>query len=758
MASGIPDKELPISPKPFTYERRFTLRPDNQVTIPMPKNPDEVIDIIKNSNHNIRDLIGNSLKAHRNPYEAMIFLYGLSGAGKSSTLNHLFNSKLIPTSENKSETPEVIEYVATLDSTSWNVSGLDIGFVDTPGWGDTSGSGIKNLANIDQFLLSHPFLDSKRLFYKLYPNLVMIVARAGDPRILGINSQLSKMLRMVSKLNIIDKNCPNIIVALTCAMFIRPPKKYVEKRDLMIKTIKSLVRLHLGVDPPVVAIENLADDEELDKDGDWTLLPDGTKQPLNLFDEMISLMKASGDEIGVEAVRLLFSNTRNKIENFVARKISERGDFFKDNELDISKWERIITAEFEPLLDTELFKAIVSCVEEKRLPHLSSLTYELVLPLLHRLQEVELTETSQMSSMNIELINRKLAPFKLTKSERILLFELFQVKPLENLKYVDMLGCGFNIESLNVKNRIISSSDLKYCYEIGTHVPNFSQFVSKGRLLIHCQFEFVKESMLSPRKPTVTFSVLYELFNLHIDVSTVTFEKDFVDAASSLPKYEPDPNKSTLKAYKSFFDQYGTHCLLSLSFGGRISGSIDLPADSNDFEGETYRITSVLRIFFEYLQKGESLSLAEYTSILDANSVNLLDKLVDRPITWNGGEEKFHVSQLRNLNNVFWSCWVDSLCTKFTILDNISQLVCISNCVARFKGEVSPSIDKYFMETQDARKIATKPQVLPVSENPERVDWDFSRSKKFPRSPVKNTRASASDNAETKTYQMCGLF
>ena len=735
---------------------KFVNRKDS-TPIPLPKTPEEVKALIKSPDHKARDLVSRSLKAHRNPYEAMIFLYGLSGAGKSTTLNHLFNAELIPTSDNKSSTIEVTEYVATMDSPRWDVTGLDIGFIDTPGWGDTSGSGISDLANIEHFLACHPYLDSQYLHLKFYPNIVMIVVRAGDPRITGFNSQLSKMLRVLSKLNIVDKLCPNVIIVLTCALFIRPPKKYAEKRDSQFQTIKNLVRLHLGVDPPVIVVENLAEEEDLEKVGDWTLLPDGTKQPLNLFEAMIALMKLSGDEIGVEAVRLMFSQGKNvKISD--KRKLGVENGIFTNilSKPDTKKWEKIILTEFTILKESEVYKTILYCVEEKTLPQLSSLTYESIQPLLHKLQEANLNDAIDLSSKNVEEINRLLHPFKINKLERILLFELFKVKPLENLKDIELLGCGY-LSQDKPKIPIISSKELKYCYEIGTHIPENSSFTSKGKLLVQCRCEWLRDNMFSSKRAAIVFSIQYEMFSLTINFKKLTLEQvesSFVRAVSSLPNNTSNFNdKRTSDAYKCFIDKYGTQCVLGVSYGGEINGCIDLPEGTKDFSTATYHVSLLLKIFFENIQKGSNLTRLDYGAIIDDNSLDMFENLCQLPITWKGGEDKFHVSKLRDLTPIFWSCWIDTLSIKFVPLQRIMEFTSIPSIIAKIQSEKFYTISKAVKEHQN--ETDKENYILQVSENPDRHEWDFTESKQIP----KENRKWASEKAETTdTKYLCSIL
>ena len=138
---------------------------------------------LSNTKHPAVNMFSSSLRAHRSCNEAILFLYGVSGAGKSATLNHLFSADLIPTSATESATDSVIEWVSTMHSEHWHVSNLEVGFIDVPGWGDSEGRDATNFALMQQFLSVHPILGSK--WRKFYPDIVLIVFNTNDNRMLG---------------------------------------------------------------------------------------------------------------------------------------------------------------------------------------------------------------------------------------------------------------------------------------------------------------------------------------------------------------------------------------------------------------------------------------------------------------------------------------------------------------------------------------------------------------------------------------------
>ena len=145
----------------------------------------------------------------KRPFEsAMILLVGSSGVGKSSTINHLFDTGVgLPvamTSAAESETKATSEYVLTVDEPGFEVSDLKMSIIDTPGFNDTDGlkQDACNFVSIKRFFETHPSLPEQFT----YPNLVFLVVNAMDPRIKGPRSNLSKGLKAIELLKVVDSN------------------------------------------------------------------------------------------------------------------------------------------------------------------------------------------------------------------------------------------------------------------------------------------------------------------------------------------------------------------------------------------------------------------------------------------------------------------------------------------------------------------------------------------------------------------------
>ncbi|CAC5390328.1 unnamed protein product [Mytilus coruscus] len=253
--------------------------------------------------HPAMKMSDNAMKMKRSPNQVFILLVGLSGAGKSSTVNYLFETNLAKTSEVRSETRSTTEYTVSLESTEWRIPDLLLSIVDTPGFCDTNGleQDAKNIMSIKYFLESHPHIRNS------YPNLVMIVLGIHDNRIDGVSTNFARVLRGIRKVNAIDCYNPNVVVVLTHATSIARNRKRWEKLVETKKAqVQAVVKLHLGINPEIVIQENKPEDNDLELNGDWYLLPNGDKQPKILYQACERVLNRANDEIGHEAVAVCF--------------------------------------------------------------------------------------------------------------------------------------------------------------------------------------------------------------------------------------------------------------------------------------------------------------------------------------------------------------------------------------------------------------------------------------------------------------------
>ena len=142
--------------------------------------------------------IYDSRKIRRSVNHVSVLLVGTSGVGKSSTVNHLLNSKDLikqiraKTNKSQSETRSTQEFIIYASDPDYGFERLPLGLVDTPGFCDTSGThqDACNLLSIQKFFRTHPKLS------ECYPNLIFLIVKATDNRMIGITCKLSKRYRL----------------------------------------------------------------------------------------------------------------------------------------------------------------------------------------------------------------------------------------------------------------------------------------------------------------------------------------------------------------------------------------------------------------------------------------------------------------------------------------------------------------------------------------------------------------------------------
>ncbi|KAF0548420.1 GTP-binding protein A [Gigaspora margarita] len=261
-------------------------------------------------NYSVHEGVKNAYNAIENnlsPNHAYIILFGLSGAGKSSTINNLFDKELAATGSERSQTKVITEFKCEINDSRIGIKNLGISIIDGPGLEDSKGvqEDAKNILCYKQFLENHPQLCSVR------PNIIMIVANVNDKRLgdsENMETPFARMLKGIKNcLNILDYKRPSVIFVLTNLQSL-PKKTLKEDLSSQINLVKELSSIILGIsNPPVVAFENRPEDCDLQRENEWYILGNGERQPLNLFEALINLCEKSKDNIGQEAISKYFS-------------------------------------------------------------------------------------------------------------------------------------------------------------------------------------------------------------------------------------------------------------------------------------------------------------------------------------------------------------------------------------------------------------------------------------------------------------------
>ena len=261
--------------------------------------------------------VGASNIIRRGYNRVSILMVGSTGAGKSSTINHLLNIgaeerfEFAKINHTKSETRTTSEFLAFADDPDLEVKNLVLGIVDTPGFNYTDGltQDACNFYSIKKFYEDHPKLCG------CFPNLIFVLVPATDTRIAGENSNLSKSLRYLKELNLVDYSSPNVVVVLSfsCSVSWKNLEAWKQKMETKKKVVQDVIFNALKINAPVVLLENDFEGEGLEKVGDFTKLPNGELQPKNLYDACQRVLRKNKDNLGLITFNACFSKLK-KIE------------------------------------------------------------------------------------------------------------------------------------------------------------------------------------------------------------------------------------------------------------------------------------------------------------------------------------------------------------------------------------------------------------------------------------------------------------
>ncbi|KAI6655633.1 hypothetical protein LOD99_11392, partial [Oopsacas minuta] len=628
-------------------------------------------------------MIETSIETKRACNQAIIFAYGVSGTGASTTLNHLFKMDLIPTSDSKSQTTAVTEYVSILASEHWKATNLKISFIDPPGFGDTNGDhqDILNLAAIEEFIAKHEHLGSK--FYKCYPNIVLITVNVNDYRIQGQNSQFYRMLKAFKQLELVDIRRPNLIIVMTHIMT-TPKGSFQQRIQEQSDTIKGMVKKHFSIDPKIVYVENSAEAYELPKDGDWTVLHDGTRQPINVFEEMIKLMKNNGDEMGVEANRIFFGD--NKIKTPDEGMVEKIGTASDDK---ILRWTSVISHRTY-IPNNEC--AIVICKHQKK--YSEKVPEDAILPLMTELTKAKMRNSEEIRCKSISEVQQLVWPYKLNELDKEILISEFQIKPLYYESFLEDIahGCYTNEIKPNTP-KIIFNFTKQEEYEDprnGVYLPSCMDIVFHDDTNINCfcktktdnlytdnnseRLEALLQTLEDPKDETkqytFVFLVTHTVFTLSIKSEYLKYiNPEFKQSVYDLPdSYRAESTEEDITIhphYLKFLKEFG-HCFRThWEGGGNVSGQIVLDISEKDIQNAE----SIMKRYLRMRICNSNLNMLIPRDKFVQYVFEALDKA---ELSWNGGVAlPIHDNALRGLDYAKWETWKRSLWDKPIPLENI---------------------------------------------------------------------------------------
>ena len=676
---------------------------------------------MKKIDHPSVKLFSSSLHAHRSCNEAILFLYGVSGAGKSSTLNHLFSTDLIPTSATESATDCVTEWVSSMHSETWSVSNLEVGFVDVPGWGDSEGRDATNFALIQQFLSVHPILGCK--MRKHYPNIVLLIFNSNDNRMLGNEANALKMLASLSKLDIVDKKRPNVVIVLThvCS---HPREGFSEKMEEQSVIYQNISRACLGVDPPVVWMENNPK-YELEIRGDWTLLYDGTEQPLNLYEAIRDLMEAARDEIGKEVMRLYFCAGNNNLpkERLVINpKLCNKKTLSKLEADSLIELRNQIPNYKSTTLNRYLRKFISSH------PELNIKECD-ISQLLLALASVY-PDLSSIDTKDVSVIESRLEPYTLSIKEKVLLTYALELQIPKLPVCIRGVGSGYDVVNESITSGLILdlAPSEKFCSFFNCPISNAfsvlpfeSKRISLGTVRDGSEYWDTKiefENMLDvmEHQPLLTMECMKSqsrtnmlnytsdemggefwieagIFDVQLNLPFVELSRKFCEDIDSLPNLVFTKDGKINEIFSQLFKVYGHYTIIKASGGGLIQGIIPC----NKFLTRDYLLETIapsLELYFDLIQNG--YNWREIQDELSEQDVSTFTELESSELVWFRGNHSFVKNTLKEVTTEKYLSYLQSLKQSSILFDYSFSLVPIHQLVATKYPEKAKLIKQAF--------------------------------------------------------------
>ena len=556
-----------------------------------------------------------------------------------------------------------------------------------PGWFDTDGEeqDIRNVATIDHFLVNHSYLGC--LAYKCYPSIVLVAIRADDDRLVGDGAKVPRMFRVLSKLNIVDKQRPNLLIILTRVLSVGR-KNFKTRLKKSIETVEQLAYQYLEVEPAIVYVENDTEEyEELEeKKGDWTVLRDGTLQPKNVFEAMMQLTSEHKDEVGQEAIRLYFASRGSN--NPLVRSHSSPDAVSRDQ---IRKWRAIIQQTFPPIPNNEVSRALQSYAQS----HPQSFPPSSLYKLMEELSTNSLTHLDTLRTLSLDQLQRKLSPYNLSQLECQALMEGCAVRPPQWTHIFQHIGYGVNTG--------ISSSPETETAPLLCFSPVFTvtgECCQEGELTIPTCMQVVipierrrvewkrmepapqtdKRELANPVKYQFQISQCVRCIRLLSNQQQLIphLSPAFKEAVAALPDSSVvEESQQMREEYQHFFNTYGHFVIVACECGGVVQGEVQLmEKDANDKQQIIKSYINNLLEKIEADRKDRTINFEEKMSKIEnkkdsppavcwkgavkGERSDLFYELENAALSWKGGLTPPGCT-LHSLTHHAWMEWTASL-------------------------------------------------------------------------------------------------
>ena len=625
--------------------------------------------------------IQSSMKIQRSFNHVSILLVGKTGDGKSATINHLLGVDYAKTNETQSETRSIEEFVIHGSDPKYEVDGLSLGLVDTPGFGDTGGLNqiAYNLLSMKKFLKTHPSLS------KCYPNLVFLLMKASDKRLLGKDSELGKSLRCVKLLNIVDHNNPNVVTILSHAGDIQKKtnEEWTKELDKIKSNVSTFVSSILNVSVPVVAIENKYDDCDLERCGDYTRLRSGELQPKNLYDACADVL--DNDSLGLITLNSIFRESKKVCDRTITlghKYEAKKQDTFGSEE---EKTVELLKNAAKEGFNDVVYNALFEYINKKNPKDCEVGEMMQIAKVLRSLGEGNAVNFGSHSLHSIELLLGK----EISTTGKKMLQERFNIKmnpPCKLLQSGRLIGQGYNI--LTDKSVAAQVMNFDVMIKYGIAIPVCAKFkkVQQSRSFME-EFEDeisytqsrlkslnvnlnvkpgifrmgnragYNKKVATSSSSTSEYSFLFEqrLFELKLGNYRdflnrgMTFTKDFKSSVAKLPNTYDKSNDACVSKFERFFNRFG-HFVVSSAYGG---GSVEIKCSSEAVRSTKTSLADAKACLTATL---EGLDLTE--GAFDKKKTKALLKRSGS--SWNGGDAALQTNETIRDKQMLQK-WKDSL-------------------------------------------------------------------------------------------------